>query len=147
VLGLVACQETSLVQYVIDLASGHHVVFHLTPVLPCPAPAPLPPPGAYDLRLASSLVRFSQPANLLGLPALTLPAGRLPGGALPQMPAGLQLIGRHWQEATLLQVRPAASAGRVMCIDMCDCMLYLLSYVALCVHACLCMCVSSLHQP
>lgn len=88
----------------------------LTPLSPPPPHPPVPPAaavyltGVYDLRLATALVRFCQPANFLGLPALTLPAGRLPGGALPQMPAGLQLIGRHWQEATLLAVAAALEA-------------------------------------
>ncbi|MGH7731562.1 MAG: amidase family protein, partial [Candidatus Eiseniibacteriota bacterium] len=37
--------------------------------------------------------------NLLGWPAITVPAGRTAEG----MPLGLQLVGRPWDEATVLR--------------------------------------------
>lgn len=43
------------------------------------------------------------PASLIGLPALAVPAGFGPQG----MPMGLQLIGRHGDDATLLQLAQA----------------------------------------
>ena len=45
--------------------------------------------------------------NLAGLPALVLPAGAaLPeeGGGQVAMPVGMQLIGRHFEEAALLRL-------------------------------------------
>ena len=39
------------------------------------------------------------PINIAGLPALSLPCGYDQG-----LPVGLQIIGAHWQEPTLLQV-------------------------------------------
>lgn len=44
-------------------------------------------------------IRFTGPSNLTGLPALTVPAGISEG-----MPVGLQVIGRAFDEATLLNV-------------------------------------------
>lgn len=49
--------------------------------------------------LIDSFIRFTGPSNLTGLPALTVPAG-LNGG----MPVGLQIIGRAFDEATILNV-------------------------------------------
>lgn len=76
-----------------------------TPTTACPAP--LLPPGAESagtlhLPTAAKLVRFTMPANILGLPAISLPVGAAPapGGALP---VALQLIGPPWHEATLLR--------------------------------------------
>jgi Asp-tRNA(Asn)/Glu-tRNA(Gln) amidotransferase A subunit family amidase len=60
--------------------------------------------GASDQQLLEQLSAFSFAANLTGLPALSLPAGYDAGG----LPVGLQLMGRHWQEGTLLR------AGRVL---------------------------------
>jgi Asp-tRNA(Asn)/Glu-tRNA(Gln) amidotransferase A subunit family amidase len=60
----------------------------------------------FDLSLCTKLIRFTTPANLLGLPALTLPVGR-PNMGVAGLSVGLQLMGRHWQEATLLAVAAA----------------------------------------
>jgi aspartyl-tRNA(Asn)/glutamyl-tRNA(Gln) amidotransferase subunit A len=43
---------------------------------------------------------FTVPANLAGLPALSVPAGLSADG----LPLGLQLIGRAFDEATVLRV-------------------------------------------
>lgn len=78
----------------------------LTPTVPMQAPL-LPggygDAGVFDLSLCTKLIRFTTPANLLGLPALTIPVGR-PNAGVSGLTAALQLVGRHWQEATLLAV-------------------------------------------
>ncbi|MGW8439366.1 amidase, partial [Nocardiopsis sp. NPDC055879] len=53
-------------------------------------------------------VRLCAPANLTGLPALTVPTGPVPGG----LPFGLQLIGRPLGEATLVRVGSAYESVR-----------------------------------
>jgi aspartyl-tRNA(Asn)/glutamyl-tRNA(Gln) amidotransferase subunit A len=42
---------------------------------------------------------FSIPANLAGLPAMSMPGGMIDG-----LPVGIQLIGRSFEEATLLRI-------------------------------------------
>ncbi len=51
-----------------------------------------------DVRVA--LLRLTRPGNLTGLPAISLPCGFTPDG----LPVGLQLIGKRWQESTLLRI-------------------------------------------
>jgi aspartyl-tRNA(Asn)/glutamyl-tRNA(Gln) amidotransferase subunit A len=46
------------------------------------------------------LTRFTRPVNYLGLPSLAVPAGFTPKG----LPVGMQLIGRSFDEATLLTI-------------------------------------------
>ena len=46
---------------------------------------------------------FTLPANLCGLPAMSLPAGF----GTDNMPVGVQLIGNYWQESTLLHTAHA----------------------------------------
>jgi aspartyl-tRNA(Asn)/glutamyl-tRNA(Gln) amidotransferase subunit A len=45
---------------------------------------------------------FTVPANLAGLPALSLPCGLAAG-----LPVGLQLMGRSFEEGTLLRLGAA----------------------------------------
>jgi aspartyl-tRNA(Asn)/glutamyl-tRNA(Gln) amidotransferase subunit A len=47
-----------------------------------------------------ALLRLTFPGNLAGLPAISLPCGFSP----EKLPIGLQLIGRSFDEATLLRV-------------------------------------------
>jgi aspartyl-tRNA(Asn)/glutamyl-tRNA(Gln) amidotransferase subunit A len=49
------------------------------------------------------LTRFTRPINYLGLPALSIPAGFTRGG----LPVGMQLVGRSFEEATLLRIGAA----------------------------------------
>lgn len=72
-------------------------------VLPAtPTKAPLLENG--DLSLLSDVTAYyTAAANLAGLPALTLPL-KPPGEVGPMPSAGLQLIGRAWDEKLLLQV-------------------------------------------
>jgi aspartyl-tRNA(Asn)/glutamyl-tRNA(Gln) amidotransferase subunit A len=49
------------------------------------------------------LTRFTRPVNYLGLPSLSIPTGFTSGG----LPVGMQLIGRPFDEATLLRAGAA----------------------------------------
>ncbi|MGA2291823.1 amidase [Bradyrhizobium sp.] len=49
------------------------------------------------------LTRFTRPVNYLGLPALSIPSGFTQGG----LPVGMQLVGRSFDEATLLRIGAA----------------------------------------
>lgn len=64
--------------------------------------------GASDINLVTRLMRFTQPANLTGLPAVSFPAGYDADG----LPIGFQAIGRAWEEALLLRI--AAVAERLV---------------------------------
>jgi aspartyl-tRNA(Asn)/glutamyl-tRNA(Gln) amidotransferase subunit A len=52
-----------------------------------------------DLSVTLSLIRLTNPFNLLGVPAISVPCGFTADG----LPFGLQLIGRWWDEATVLR--------------------------------------------
>jgi len=74
----------------------------LTPTLPITAPrlgqkSVDGPSGPVDVRAALTL--FTRPFNLTGLPALSLPCGFDDEG----MPIGLQIVGRPFDEATMLR--------------------------------------------
>jgi aspartyl-tRNA(Asn)/glutamyl-tRNA(Gln) amidotransferase subunit A len=49
------------------------------------------------------LTRFTRPINYLGLPSLAIPAGFTRAG----LPVGMQLVGRSFDEATLLRIGAA----------------------------------------
>jgi aspartyl-tRNA(Asn)/glutamyl-tRNA(Gln) amidotransferase subunit A len=49
------------------------------------------------------LTRFTRPINYLGLPSLSIPSGFTSSG----LPVGMQLVGRSFDEATLLQIGAA----------------------------------------
>jgi aspartyl-tRNA(Asn)/glutamyl-tRNA(Gln) amidotransferase subunit A len=53
--------------------------------------------GDYEESVRSALTRFTGPTNLTGHPSLSIPCGNTATG----LPVGLQLIGRHFDEATL----------------------------------------------
>ena len=78
----------------------------LAPVAPVPAPTLAESdvgnsPGAEAV--IQRLTRFTRPINYLGLPSLAVPAGFTPKG----LPVGMQLIGRSFDEATLVQIGAA----------------------------------------
>ena len=49
------------------------------------------------------LTRFTRPINYLGLPSLAIPSGFTRGG----LPVGLQLVGRSFDETTILRIGAA----------------------------------------
>jgi aspartyl-tRNA(Asn)/glutamyl-tRNA(Gln) amidotransferase subunit A len=78
----------------------------ITPVAPVAAPTIAESdvgntPGAEAL--IQRLTRFTRPINYLGLPSLAVPAGFTKGG----LPVGMQLIGRSFDEATVLRIGAA----------------------------------------
>jgi aspartyl-tRNA(Asn)/glutamyl-tRNA(Gln) amidotransferase subunit A len=83
-------------------------------LLVTPAVRVPPPPASADAYLVDgrpvdrtyALAGLTSPFNLTGLPALALPCGFTDAG----LPVGLQLAGKPWQEALLLQVGAAYQA-------------------------------------
>ncbi|MGO9359285.1 MAG: amidase [Xanthobacteraceae bacterium] len=78
----------------------------LAPVAPVPAPTIEASdvgnrPGAEAV--IQNLTRFTRPINYLGLPSLAVPAGQSAAG----LPIGMQLIGRPFDEATVLKIGAA----------------------------------------
>lgn len=62
-----------------------------------------------EVDLVDNFIRFTGPSNLTGLPALSVPAGLHDG-----MPVGLQIIGRAFDEATVLRTGALVEAGNPM---------------------------------
>lgn len=67
-------------------------------LLPTTAAVAAPIEGLDSAAYAPKLTRFTAPFNLTGLPALTVPCGRVDG-----LPVGLQIVGKAWDEAGVLQ--------------------------------------------
>jgi aspartyl-tRNA(Asn)/glutamyl-tRNA(Gln) amidotransferase subunit A len=78
----------------------------IAPVAPVPAPT-IAESDVRDAPNAESVIqrltRFTRPVNYLGLPALAIPCGFTAGG----VPVGMQLIGRSFDESTLLTIGAA----------------------------------------
>jgi aspartyl-tRNA(Asn)/glutamyl-tRNA(Gln) amidotransferase subunit A len=74
----------------------------ITPTTPVPAPTIAKLKENPDqLRPAEILLlRNTRPANVWGLPAISVPCGFTTGG----LPIGLQIVGPHWGEALILQL-------------------------------------------
>ncbi|MBK8780401.1 MAG: amidase [Anaerolineales bacterium] len=66
------------------------------------------PDGESDLSTTIEIMRFATAANLTGLPAITFPIGYTQKG----LPIGLQVMGKAWDESTLL--RMALTAEQVV---------------------------------
>ena len=72
---------------------------------------PIPPPVIADLKrnpenlrpAELKLLRNTRPINVWGLPAISVPCGFTAVG----LPAGLQIVGRHWEESTVLALAHA----------------------------------------
>ncbi len=78
----------------------------LAPAVPVPAPRigeKMVKIGTEEESVRSALIRTNRPANFTGLPAISVPCGFTRTG----LPIGLQLIGRAWEEARLLQIAHA----------------------------------------
>jgi aspartyl-tRNA(Asn)/glutamyl-tRNA(Gln) amidotransferase subunit A len=88
------------------IAATRDVDAVIAPVAPVPAPTIAESdvgnsPGAEGV--IQRLTRFTRPINYLGLPALAVPSGFTKSG----LPIGMQLIGRSFDEATILSVGAA----------------------------------------
>ncbi|MGH9775166.1 MAG: amidase [Candidatus Acidiferrales bacterium] len=59
--------------------------------------------GGREESVRATLIRMNRPANFAGLPATSVPCGFTREG----LPMGMQLIGRAWEEATLLRIAHA----------------------------------------
>lgn len=86
--------------------------FVATPTCPCAAPEMHPSVAAggseTNLPLVLQLMRFMPLANFTGHPAVTVPVGLCERSG---MPAGLQLVGRYWHEASLLHAAAVVEAA------------------------------------
>jgi aspartyl-tRNA(Asn)/glutamyl-tRNA(Gln) amidotransferase subunit A len=100
-----AQQARALVRAEVDAALARRDVL-LAPATPIPATRigeneVALGEGPIDVR--SSLLRFTRPFNLSGHPACALPCGFTSGG----LPIGLQIVGRPFDEATVLRAADA----------------------------------------
>jgi aspartyl-tRNA(Asn)/glutamyl-tRNA(Gln) amidotransferase subunit A len=77
----------------------------VTPTTPIPAPliAELKQNPELLRPRELLLLRNTRPINVWGLPAISIPCGFTPAG----LPIGLQIVGPHWGEATVLQLAHA----------------------------------------
>ena len=79
-------------------------VFDRVDLLAVPTtPMPAPRLEEADVEATLTLVRFTSPFNLAGLPAVSVPCGFTSGG----LPIGLQLVGRWFEEGTVLRAAHA----------------------------------------
>lgn len=100
------------VEFRAHLIRDFEAVFEQADIFLAPGTAvPAPLRGATEaiidgatINMREAIARYTRPFNLLGVPVLALPSG-ISGEGLP---IGIQLIGRPWDEATLLR------AGRVI---------------------------------
>lgn len=75
----------------------------LAPTVPIPAPQLMDETvevNSHRETVRTALVRLNRPANLAGLPAITLPCGLTRG----RLPIGLQIIGRQFEESAILRI-------------------------------------------
>jgi aspartyl-tRNA(Asn)/glutamyl-tRNA(Gln) amidotransferase subunit A len=92
------------------LAAYNAAVAGVDAVIAPAAPVPAPTIAESDVgnspnaeAVIQRLTRFTRPVNYLGLPSLSIPSGFTRGG----LPVGMQLIGRSFDEATLLRIGAA----------------------------------------
>lgn len=91
-----------------ELFTRHRIDALVCPTVPVTAPLVgqevLPWPDGTESDVLSTYARWSQPANITGLPALSVPCGNDAAG----LPVGLQVIGRPLQEVTVLRIGRAS---------------------------------------
>ena len=104
-------QAQTAVEYIkaqrarIEFRQGFEAVFTRVDVLLTPT-TPITAPTIEQCRVEPptfALIRCTSPFNLAGLPALSVPCGLSEAG----LPIGLQIAGRHFDEATVLRVGAA----------------------------------------
>ena len=96
-------QRTRAIEALKYIFNEQKVDVIVTPGTACPAPVIDPaaiPLGISDSQATSRLIRFAPLANLTGIPGLVLPVGYTEAG----LPISLQVMGRWYQENTLLKV-------------------------------------------
>jgi aspartyl-tRNA(Asn)/glutamyl-tRNA(Gln) amidotransferase subunit A len=107
----IPAEEVSRARY--DLAesrAGIRAVFNDVDILVTPA-IPIPPPRIDELKQDLEqlrprelvLLRNTRPANIWGIPAISVPCGSTENG----LPIGIQIMGAPWDEARVLQVAHA----------------------------------------
>jgi len=89
------------------LADVDVIVSPATAVTAPPIPADAIAAGESDLSTVTELMRYVFPGNLTGLPAISFPVGYDSKG----LPIGMQLMGRAWNEHTLLRLANAAETA------------------------------------
>jgi Asp-tRNA(Asn)/Glu-tRNA(Gln) amidotransferase A subunit family amidase len=112
--------RTRAIRHFLSALSGADVI--ATPTTSITAPAIEQrdlPDGKSDVSQVIEVMRFVNPANLAGLPAITVPAGYVGEG----MPIGLQLIARPWEEDLLLRLAYAVDGvverrKPMLCFDL-----------------------------
>ena len=92
------------------LAAHNAAVTGIDAVIAPSSPVPAPTIAESDVgngpgaeAVIQRLTRFTRPVNYLGVPSLTIPSGFTQAG----LPVGMQLIGRSFEEATLLRIGAA----------------------------------------
>jgi Asp-tRNA(Asn)/Glu-tRNA(Gln) amidotransferase A subunit family amidase len=83
------------------------IITPATAITAPPIPAKDAAGGWSDLSSDTEVMRYVFPGNLAGLPAISFPAGYDTAG----LPIGMQAMGRHWEEATLLRIAHAAEGA------------------------------------
>jgi len=95
-----------------EVIEDFQAAFEKVDVLVAPtSPITAPPVGETQVRVAgeretttrAELLRLTRPANITGMPAISIPCGFTRAG----LPVGLQLMGPRWSEARLLAIAQA----------------------------------------
>ncbi len=101
--------RTQAMRHFADALAQADVIVTPTTAITAPPlrPDALLPGGESDLTTVIELMRFVIPGNFTGIPALTVPVGYDSNG----LPIGLQVMGKHWNEAKLLQIAHALESS------------------------------------
>lgn len=97
--------RTRMIKYFMQVLDEVDVI--VTPATGLTAPEIKPnalPDGDSDLTVLTEIMRFAQPANMTGLPAIAFPVGYDQAG----LPISMQVMGKPWDERTLFRMALAA---------------------------------------